>query len=219
MVAAKTFDDVVLSTKNKLAFVEAMSAAASLRHPNIVKFVGASLEKEFVIFSELMSTNLNAVMEHECLIHAQIITILTDVLEGLNYLHQMHPNPVIHKDVCDTNVLLNHVIDHGKWWSAKLSDCTLVDFLCQIDMFDLGKMNYVAPEFGNPALHTTKMDVYSAGVLFKIMSERNSATSLTFNYSETINVCMDNDPSKRPTAKQLLELVSTSQCLFKQSLM
>ena len=40
-------------------------------------------------------------------------SILLDVANGLDYLHQRHP-PIIHRDLSANNVLASHLLLHGK---------------------------------------------------------------------------------------------------------
>ena len=64
-----------------------MSIAARIHHPNLVQFIGATLEGEPVILTELMATSLRAVLERRLFNHAQITSISLDVARALNYLH------------------------------------------------------------------------------------------------------------------------------------
>ena len=72
-------------------FSREMNMAARIRHPNLLQFIGATLEGELIILTELMPTSLRAVLEtaREPLPHQQISTIGLDVTRALNYLHLM----------------------------------------------------------------------------------------------------------------------------------
>ena len=89
-------------------FSREMNMAARIRHPKLLQFIGATLEGELIILTELMPTSLRAVLERarEPLPHQQISTIGLDVARALNYLHLMRPTPLIHRDVSSANVLL-----------------------------------------------------------------------------------------------------------------
>ena len=72
-------------------FSREMNMAAQIRHPNLLQFIGATLEGELIILTELMPTSLRAVLERarEPLPRQQISTIGLDVVRALNYLHLM----------------------------------------------------------------------------------------------------------------------------------
>ena len=83
---------ILVSRYNRQLFNREMNMAARLRHPNLVQFIGASLEGEPIILTELMTTSLRAVLERGPIVHAHITSISMDVARGLNYLHLMQPH-------------------------------------------------------------------------------------------------------------------------------
>ena len=106
-VAAKCFyQQILVSRYNRQLFNREMNMAARLRHPNLVQFIGASLEGEPVILTELMTTSLRAELEKGPIHHTHIVSISLDVVRALNYLHLMQPHPIIHRDISSANVLL-----------------------------------------------------------------------------------------------------------------
>lgn len=56
-----------------------MNMAARLRHPNLVQFIGATLDREPVILTELMTTSVRVVLEQGPIGQAQIVSISLDV--------------------------------------------------------------------------------------------------------------------------------------------
>ena len=69
--------------------------AACIRHSNLLLFVGASLDdNKPVILTELMPKNLRKIITG--LNHVHVVSIGTDVARGLNYLHLMRPDPIVH---------------------------------------------------------------------------------------------------------------------------
>lgn len=99
-VAAKCFyQQILVSQYNRQLFNREMHMAAHLRHPNLVQFIGASLEGEPIILTELMTTSLRSVLESGPIHQSVMISVSLDVVRALNYLHLMKPHPVIHRDI------------------------------------------------------------------------------------------------------------------------
>ena len=146
-------------------FSREMNMAARIRHPNLLQFIGATLEGELIILTELMPTSLRAVLERarEPLPHQQISTISLDIARALNYLHLMQPTPLIHRDVSSANVLLEPQPNDS--WKAKVSDYGSVNLLENLRTVGPGNPVYAAPEANIPPLQSPKMDIFSFGVL------------------------------------------------------
>ncbi|XVF61954.1 hypothetical protein PTKIN_Ptkin08bG0176700 [Pterospermum kingtungense] len=95
----------------------------------------------------------------------QRIQIAIDVATGLDYLHSFTNPPHVHKDLKTSNVLLD-----GDF-RAKISNFALARSAegreGQFDMTShiVGTMGYMAPEYLENGLVSTKLDVYAYGVL------------------------------------------------------
>ena len=163
-VAAKIIHRQIISHHNIQLFRREMNMAARLRHPNLVQFIGATSEGNMVILTELMPTSLRARLEVDTYLQPQFVkSISRDVARALNYLHQMRPDPIIHRDISSANVLLEP-LPVGQW-RAKLSDYGTVNLVRQLETVNLGSPVYAAPEANNPRLQSPKMDIYSFGAL------------------------------------------------------
>ena len=163
-VAAKTINRQIISPHNIQLFRREMNMAARLRHPNLVQFIGATSEGNMVILTELMPTSLRAQFQLDGYLQPRFVkSISLDVARALNYLHQMQPDPIIHRDISSANVLLEPLPD---WqWRAKLSDYGTVNLVRQLETVNPGSPVYAAPEANNPPLQSPKMDIYSFGAL------------------------------------------------------
>ena len=211
-VAAKCLHAIIISDYNRQLFVREMSIAAKLRHPNLVQFIGATLEGEPVILTELMASSLRAVLERGPLEPAHITSIARDVARALNYLHLTQPDPILHRDVSSANVLLNP--GPGGSWLAKLSDYGSANFTRQVRTAGPGNPSYAAPEAAVPSRQSPKMDVFSFGVLLVEMATRRfpdkdvlaaQIRQVTVpRLPELIRRCTNANPSRRPDIRDVL---------------
>ena len=164
-VAAKSLHEVIMSEQAVRLFRQQMKIASSIRHPNLVQFIGASVERKCFILFELMSTNLRETIVRRGISFNHIDSISLDVAKALNYLHQLQPDPIIHRDLSSTDVLLDPAPNNT--WKTKVSGYGTMVFLSQVKRGEVhpGIPVYAAPEAGNPAQHSPGMDVYSFGIL------------------------------------------------------
>ena len=212
-VAAKFIHEAIISPHNIDLFIREMNMAASVRHPNLLLFIGASLEdKKTVIITELMPSTLRNIIGVSSLLHDHVISIGTDVACGLNYLHLMRPDAIIHRDVSSGNVLLEPVGSGN--WRAKVSDFGSANFVSRVTTKGPGNPSYAAPESFNPKLQTPKMDVYSYGILLLEMAtgqfpdqELQASQLETLLWQEMVTMirnCICEDPANRPSMKDIL---------------
>lgn len=75
-------------------------------HKNLVKFTGAVLEEPVIIVMELMQCTLRSALTKGNILPQHVQSVFLDVAEGLCYLHNIKPQPIIHGDVSPTNVLV-----------------------------------------------------------------------------------------------------------------
>lgn len=136
----------------------------SFKHPNIVTCsaiaptaTGQQLILEYCEGGTLRNFMASSVR----LTRADIISIVSDVLAGLAYVHQRR---LVHCDVKPENILLRY---SGDRWIAKLSDFGLAQpdqFREPGSLMQIGSPAYAAPErFYQQAVAAS--DLYSAGVL------------------------------------------------------
>ena len=162
-VAVKRIHNQIISRHNIQLFQREMNTASRLRHPNLIQFIGATMEGEMMIIMELMSTSLRSQLEAEYFQPKLVKAISLDVARGLNYLHLIQPDPIVHRDISSANVLLEE-LPRGKW-RAKLTDYGSVNVVRQLRTENPGSPAYAAPEASNPRLQSPKMDIYSFGAL------------------------------------------------------
>ena len=211
VAATYVHSDSMVSDYNQVLYSREISIAATIRHPNIVQFIGATLEGYPIILTELMATTLK--VELVKLSPDQISSISLDVARALLYMHQMKPDPIIHRDVSSVNVLLNPGPKDS--WLAKLSNCGSANYLCRILTQSPGNPVYAAPEANTPPQHSTKMDVFSYGVLLLEMwcqhtPELKGRQAMLHGLErgdvrEMVRRCLQHNPTRRPGMADLLQ--------------
>ena len=173
--AAKVLHPIFFQTRDPAAcrivqrFEQEIAFLSGLKHPNIVQYLGSRRDPESglpVLFMELMDESLTSFLERPANppplpFHVQI-SLAHDVTQALSHLHR---HEVLHRDLSSNNVLLigncrAKVTDFGM---AKLlgPDPRLTPTYCP------GTSAYMSPEaLKDPPAYTTKLDVFSCGVLF-----------------------------------------------------
>ena len=230
-VAVKQMHELLINKDTREATLQLLNreinTMAQLRHPNLLQFIGAVLDDPSgnpMIITEIMDTSLRNAYETKQLIphpscEPVMLTIIRDVAVGLNYLHCL-PDPIIHRDVSSSNVLLESKGPHK--WKTKISDFGSANKARQAMTRAAGAYVYSAPESLRSVVsakkaQTTKMDVFSYGVLFcEIMTCRfpdedvfqemlQQVRSRSPSLYDLIFSCIKEDPSSRPIMKQIIE--------------
>lgn len=142
-----------------------ISTMASLRHPNIVQYVGfcTSAMHLLIIMEHVPGDSLYAFTQNYGRLDITVARrFLVDILSGLAYLHARN---IVHCDVKPHNVLL------GMDGICKLSDfgsavSEATDF-ARSDVDDMvlqGTALYMAPEVARGERCTAQSDIYSLGI-------------------------------------------------------
>ena len=221
-VAAKCLHNQLIYDYHRRLFRREMDVAARVSHPNLLRFLGARLEGGMAILTEFMPTSLRALVNRcprQRLPLQQLLSIAIDVARVLNYLHNMTPDPIIHRDLSSANVLLQPSPDGG--WLAKVSDYGTANFQSQLQTENPGNPVYTAPESRDPALQSPKMDIYSFSVLLVEMytcewpvPERRAELMEDIDHQGLLGLirqCLKEDRDGRPTAAQLVDLLQAMQ--------
>ncbi|KAJ8142732.1 hypothetical protein OY671_004135 [Metschnikowia pulcherrima] len=166
-----------------------MNLLLSTNHPNIVRFISHYVEpiNEFSSTTYLVLEKVNSgelfqrIVNKSKLGQEETKAIYKQLLSGLQYLHDKN---IIHRDIKPENVLLDitprsaaHPIQTGPWDEneydvrVKIADFGLAKFIGELKFTNTlcGTPAYVAPEvLNNNSNYTTKVDIWSAGVLLYV---------------------------------------------------
>ena len=217
-VAVKRIHNQIISRHNIQLFQREMNIAARLRHPNLILFIGATVEGEMMIIMELMATSLRCQLETEEYFWPKLVKVISlDVALCLNYLHLIQPDPIVHRDISSANILLEKLSD-GKW-RAKLTDYGSVNIVRQLRTENPGSPAYAAPEASNPRLQSPKMDIYSFGALILEMltgrlpaPDQRPGLLCQVHHEQLLRLirrCLSENPEDRPSASGIISELSS----------
>ena len=167
-VALKQMHQLIVSANTITLIRREILLMARVRHPNLLLFIAAVLNHSGgpIIITELLDMSLRtAYMGGKLTSNPVRLSIMRDVAVGLNYLH-LQKIPVIHRDISSGNVLLEELANNN--WKGKISDFGSANVAQMAMTPGPGALVYAAPEVYREAHEhqTTKIDVYSYGVLF-----------------------------------------------------
>ena len=160
-------------------FIRECLCCSSIRHPNIVQFVGVFYpgNSSFpVMVMELMSSSLTSFLDNNKskIIFRKKITILHDVSVGLSFLHSRKPK-ILHRDLSSNNVMLTSelVAKIGDLGVAKVVRADNRQTKSKLTKAP-GTLHFMPPEAlveDNP-VYDTPIDVFSfGGIALHVFSE------------------------------------------------
>ncbi|KAL9230596.1 hypothetical protein vseg_005929 [Gypsophila vaccaria] len=171
-IAVKRMEAGVISCKASDEFGAEIAVLSKVRHRHLVSLLGYSTEaNERILVYEYMPQG--ALSSHlfnwktlnlEPLSWKRRLNIALDVARGMEYLHSLAHQSFIHRDLKSSNILL------GDDFRAKISDFGLVKLAPDQGHQSVvtrlaGTFGYLAPEYAVTGKITTKVDVFSFGVV------------------------------------------------------
>ena len=153
----------------KERFRDECALLSHLSHPNVVHFIGVSEAeaKQVLLVTEWLPADLRHVMDQCPDMPLSVkLSLLQDVSYGLLYLHSMKPDPIVHRDLTASNVLVTRDL------RAKIADLGMARALnvpprMLMEMTKCpGAMAYMPPEaLQETPVYGTALDIFSFGQL------------------------------------------------------
>ncbi|KAE8687214.1 putative receptor protein kinase TMK1 [Hibiscus syriacus] len=170
-LAVKRMEAGIISNKALDEFQSEIAVLSKVQHRHLVSLLGYSIEgNERLLVYEFMSQG--ALSKHlfhwkrlklEPLSWRRRLSIALDVARGMEYLHNLARQTFIHRDLKSSNILLD---DNFR---AKVSDFGLVKLVPDGEKSMAtrlaGTFGYLAPEYAVMGKISTKVDVFSYGVV------------------------------------------------------
>mmetsp|Transcript_8085 Transcript_8085/g.13859 ORF Transcript_8085/g.13859 Transcript_8085/m.13859 type:complete len:446 (+) Transcript_8085:75-1412(+) len=217
-------------------FIQELAMLNKVKHPNCMKFMGASVKPPRIIVTEILPNKSlwdylrslgGAAPPRE-----KALGYAVDVAAGMEYLHSIH---MLHRDLKSMNVLLD------KDFNAKLADFGLSRIKADSVAMTtgIGTPQWMSPELLAQKPYNEKADVYAFGMtcwelytgqppfrgmkqmevgLFVVRGGRPPfppGTNDADPFVQLIKRCWDQNPDKRPTMaeahKHLQDIVTQSQ--------
>ncbi|KAI3886557.1 hypothetical protein MKW92_051957 [Papaver armeniacum] len=206
-VAVKVFSEFEYSEDLLRTFRHEVSLMKKLRHPNVLLFMGALLQRN-----------------PPALDWKRRVLMALDIARGLNYLHCYNP-PIVHRDLKSSNLLVdnNWKLKVGDFGLSRLKHATFLT-----TKSGKGTPQWMAPEVIRNEPADEKCDVYSFGVvLWELATKKipweglipmqviaavgfmdqgiEIPKDIDPQWASLIKTCLHSDPKCRPTFGKLLE--------------
>lgn len=166
----------VKEIRNSEDITNELSVLSKCIHPKIVQFLGAEAtdSKTSIVFEYMDNGTLCEYLRSKPLSKAEKVTMMIDIVIGLNYLHKREPQIVLHRDLKPDNILVNQ---HGEVKIADFGISKLVEFGKCNELTghtgETGTYVWMSPEVLKHEPYNYKSDMYSIGlILYYIWTER-----------------------------------------------
>ncbi|KAH7404630.1 hypothetical protein KP509_15G035400 [Ceratopteris richardii] len=161
--------------EDEAAFDNEIKVLSKLNNPRLVRLLGFchdSNRGKLLVVELMQNGNLHAMLHQrpEPMPWPKRVNVALQTARALCYIHSVSP-PLIHRDIKSSNILID---SHG---NAKLGDFGLALWFqaSSTSIPPAGTLGYLDPEYTTPDMLSTKIDVFSFGILLlEIISGRNA---------------------------------------------
>lgn len=180
-IAVKRMEGSVIVGKGLTEFKSEIAVLTKVRHRHLVALLGYCLDgnEKLLVYEYMPQGTLSRHLFNwaqeglKPLEWTKRLTLALDVARGVEYLHTLAHQSFIHRDLKPSNILL------GDDMRAKVADFGLVRLAPEgkgsIETRIAGTFGYLAPEYAVTGRVTTKVDVFSFGViLMEIITGRKA---------------------------------------------
>lgn len=180
-------------------FLKEMKILSSLRHPNLLLFMGAcSKPKNLMMVTEFLEKGslidlLGQKDPNKKLSFRTKMNIAIGIAQGMNCLHLLNP-PILHLDLKTANILI------GENFTPKVADFGLSILKTEEKKEMVGSPFYMSPEVFLGTQYDAKADVYSFGILLWELIEEREPYDQKYTELEQLKqgVCQFHDRPKIP---------------------
>ncbi|KAK7276199.1 hypothetical protein RIF29_17334 [Crotalaria pallida] len=170
-IAVKRMEGGIITGKGATEFKSEIAVLTKVRHRHLVALLGYCLDgnEKLLVYEYMPQGTLSRHLFNwseeglKPLEWNRRLTIALDVARGVEYLHGLAHQSFIHRDLKPSNILL------GDDMRAKVADFGLVRLApegkASIETRIAGTFGYLAPEYAVTGRVTTKVDVFSFGVI------------------------------------------------------
>ncbi|XP_050219187.1 probable LRR receptor-like serine/threonine-protein kinase At3g47570 [Mercurialis annua] len=178
-IAVKVFD---LQVEGVLkSFDTECEVLRNIRHRNLVKVISSCSNLDFkaLVLEFMPNGSLEKwLYSNNYFLNLQDrLNIMIDVASALEYLHS-YETPIVHCDLKPSNILL----DKDK--VARVADFGIAKLVagenCMTQTLTLATIGYMAPEYGEAGIVSTRGDVYSFGIMMMETFTRKKPTDDIF---------------------------------------
>ena len=206
-VAAKVLNSSNIDTTE---FYTETNILSKLHHPNILQFLGSCTKQNpyMILMEYMINGSLHDYVNKNCkksLTYNMKIDIVKDIAKGLAYLHNRKPQCIIHRDLKPSNILLTAS------FKAKIADFGISSLQSKSNEIyemtgETGTYRFMAPEVMEHSNYSTKVDIWSFGmVIYNIFVEypyNNLSINQIFHCIKTKKI-----PLKKYTLSYDLEIL------------
>ncbi|CAO3589715.1 unnamed protein product [Absidia cylindrospora] len=215
------------AAKDKIAkLTNELNSMKMSRHPNIIELITHyTVDEDVWVVTEYMDVSLADIIagETSLLTEPHMARITREIVRGLAHLHRLNR---IHRDIRSDNILINA---RGDIKLADFSQCAQMAMDQDKRQSVVGTPYWMAPEVIKGKEYDTKVDIWSLGVMMMEMAQgdppyidhpplravfliaANGIPKLdcpeqwSSALIDFIEQCTIMDPSRRPSAEQLLK--------------